>query len=127
MENCRRPSVLTFRNITTNRIQRFFLTVTNFMHEQSQSSIKRLHVHHTLEMPFEGIASKQNECLYKDYLNRTKVLKLHGFPLVEMTHHVGSTYTRYACDVMKGTTVPEPRSTDSGSTTQFMDCSDCRI
>ena len=96
-----RPQVLTFGNITTNRVERFFLIVKNFMKNSTTTSLKRLHVDQTLMSLIEVLRFKTDSCSYNDYVNETKTLIMHDFPLPSYASTVGTTYTLYAATVIK--------------------------
>jgi hypothetical protein len=96
-----RKGLRTLGNNTTNRIERFFLTVKIALRGAGNSIAKRYHLTECIELVMETITSKAESSTYHEFINTAKVLKLHDFPVPEIADSVGQSLTLFASKVVR--------------------------
>ncbi len=96
-----RIGLQTLGNNTTNRIERFFLTIKTSLKSSGHSISKRFHLSECIELIMDTVNTKKNSSHYFEFVNTVKVLKLHEFPLPEIANEVGKCLTLFAAKVVR--------------------------
>ncbi|XP_055355045.1 zinc finger SWIM domain-containing protein 1-like [Paramacrobiotus metropolitanus] len=98
----KRRELRTFGNNTTNRIERFFLTVKTALRGSGRSIAKRFHLTECIEIVMSVIDHKANLAKYQDYINMAKTMILHKFPIPEIGSAIEAKVTDFAARVIRG-------------------------
>jgi len=96
-----RVQLRTFGNNTTNRIERFFLTVKTAIRGSGRAIAKRFHLTECLEAVMSVLDFKANMAHFQDYNNAAKKLVLHRFPIPEIADVVGAELTDFAARIFR--------------------------
>jgi hypothetical protein len=96
-----RDHLRTFGNKTTNRIERFFLTIKTALRGTGNAIAKRLHLSECIEIVLDVLKYKGTFASHQDFRNKLTVLKLHHFPIPEIAEDVGENVTQFAAKLIK--------------------------
>ncbi len=97
-----RDQLRTFGNNTTNRVERFFLTLKTALKGPGNAIAKRLHLTECIEIVLDVLKNRSTSASYQDFRNCLTVEKLHNFPIPDMRKEVGDSVTGFAAQVIKG-------------------------